>query len=474
MATRVPELLRLYREGAEAMAAGEVPQGEPVSVYFHSRTGAALYVPAAMLELDSELLAGHGELCFASGEAPQRVLRGLLGKLEVRAYPRKRKLRTAARAEERLARRFAGETLAIGWARLAKAPEGFEADDVFAAADAVRSGFGNPPWQRVRDGEVAITGVVFPEEVRQGEKEDAWLFAVRWRRRVSGELEEDAYVARGERLTSEDLGARIPKLEALPGAVVAQLGLGAIGAPLALELCRNQLGELRLLEGDDVEVAQVVRWPFGLGAAGQSKLEVIAGFIERDYPYTVVERFAHRLGSTAINRGDRGENELELLERFLEGSSLVIDATAERGIQQLISDFSREHELTQLYASATEGARGGQIALVVPDAGGCWHCWKLHADEPKDRREIQLPPFDSEGTVQPRGCASRTFTGASFDLLPIVAQAARVAAAALDPDRESVSTVWVCAVPGEEVDAPQWQQFELPVHAACRYCAGER
>lgn len=468
---RVPKLLHLYKEGGEAMAAGEVPQGEPVSVYFQRVTGVALYVSGRMLGLDPELRAGSGQLCFMPSEPPQAGLRGLLCELSVRARNRKRKV--VARAEERIARRFGGENLQIRWARLDAAPSGFEPADVFAAADAVQSGFAKPPWQRVRDGEVAVTAVVFPEEVRQGEMEDAWLFAVQHRRRVSGILQEGAYVARGERLSQQDFQARIPKLKALPEAIVSQLGLGAIGAPLALELARNQVGELRLLESDDVEAAQTVRWPFGLDAAGRPKLEMIAQFVERNYPHTDVTRFAHRLGGTALERKDREENELDLLDRFLIGTSLVLDATAERGLQQLISDFSRERQLKQVYASSTEGARGGNVALIAPGAGGCWYCWKLHTDQPKDQaHRIPLPPFDGDGTVQPRGCASPTFTGASFDLLPVIAQATRVAAKALDPDAELGSMVWVCAIPSDGKSAPQWEEFSISVHPQCPYCQG--
>ncbi len=454
------------------MAAGEVPQGEPVSVYFQRVTGVALYVPGTMLELDPELRAGSGQLCFMPSEPPQAGLRGLLCELSVRARNRKRKV--VARAEDRVARRFGGENLQIRWARLDAAPNGFEPADVFAAADAVQSGFAKPPWQPVRDGEVAIAAVVFPEEVRQGEMEDAWLFAVQHRRRVSGILQEGAYVARGERLSPQDFQARIPKLKNLPDAIVSQLGLGAIGAPLALELARNQVGELRLLESDDVEAAQTVRWPFGLDGAGRPKLEVIAQFVERNYPHTDVTRFAHRLGGTALERKNRDENEIDLLDRFLRGASLVLDATAERGLQQLISDFSREPQLKQVYTSSTEGARGGNVALIVPGAGGCWYCWKLHTDQPEDQaHRIPLPPFDGDGTVQPRGCASPTFTGASFDLLPVIAQAARVAVKALDPHAELCSMVWVCAIPSNGKSAPQWEEFPVSVHPQCPYCQGD-
>ena len=311
-----------------------------------------------------------------------------------------------------------------------------------------------------------MTGIVFPEEVRQGVFEDAWVFGVRIRRASGGRLHEDAYVVRGNRLTPADLGDRIPKLAPLREARISLLGLGALGAPLALELARNQVGELRLLEHDHVEASQIVRWPFGLDAVGAPKLEAIAGWIERGYPYTRVDRFQHRLGQTALERSNRSEDEGDLLKRFLLDASLVIDATAELGVQQLISDFACE--FPQVYVTATEGARGGQVALIVPGRGGCWYCWKRHLLD----GSIPLPPADADGTVQPRGCASPTFTGAGFDLLPITAQAVRVAAGALAPGASHTSTVAVCAFPETPIRPPEWSFHPIAVHEDCPRCGG--
>jgi molybdopterin/thiamine biosynthesis adenylyltransferase len=293
---------------------------------------------------------------------------------------------------------------------------------------------------------------------------------VRARRAVPGGYEEGAYVVPGERLSPEDLGARIPKLAALREARIAEIGLGALGAPLALELARNQAGELRLLDGDSVEIAQTPRWPLGVPAAGRLKVNVLADAIEENYPYTRVGRFVHRLGQTALARHGRSENELDLLTRLLEDVSLVIDASAELRIQQLIADFATDAEIRQLYLSATEGARGGQVALVVPGAGGCWFCWRLHTMPDADgNRLIVPPPADTDGSVQPRGCALPTFTGASFDLLPVVAQAARVAAAAVGPTELS-STVWRLSLPEDDLDAAVWEAQSLPRHPECPIC----
>jgi hypothetical protein len=464
VAERVPYLLSLIEGDPEAMRAAEVPQGEPASSFFPTPPGMVVFVPADALGLDHEHRRGSGRLHFGAEAPPRIAIRALLGELVVRSQNRKTKV--IARADDALARRFSGDPKQMRWVRLDAAPQEFTAEGVFAAAEEAQSGFGRPPWQPVADGEIAVTGVVFPEEVRQSEYEDAWLFAVRFRRHAQGHRGQGTFVIRGERLTPEDLGARIPALSALRDATIAQVGLGALGAPLALELARSQVGAFRLLENDRVEAAQIVRWPFGISAVGHQKLEAVAGTIVQNYPYTRVERFDHHLGQTALDRQNRSENELDLLDRFLGGASLLLDASAELGLQYLLSDLARERGLAQIYVSATEGARGGQIALIVPTRGGCWHCWGLHQRD----RTIPLPPSDPAATVQPRGCAAPTFTGAGFDLLPITAQAARVASAALG-GAVAQSTVWVCDMPDDGVGAPLWTPHEIPRREDCPFCS---
>jgi len=464
IAERVPLLLSLLEASPEAIRAGEAPQGEPVSVYFQGPPGMTIIVPEAALALDDQLRVGSGKLRFGLDMPPQLSIRALLCELTVRAHGQKTKI--IAQAEEPLQQRFGGEEAHMRWVRLDGPPPGFDAEAIFAAAEAVQPGFGQPPWQRGADGEFAVTGVVFGEEVRQGVIEDGWLFAVRWQRTAGKILNQGSYALRGERLTTQDLGARIPRLAPLHEATIAQIGLGALGAPLALELARNQVAKLRLLEFDRVEGSQIVRWPFGVDAIGRWKLGVIDRFIQANYPYTSIEGFLHRLGQSA-ERQDRNESELELLDRLLDGATLIVDASAENRLQQLVADLAREREVDQVFLSATEGARGGQVALIVPGRGGCWLCWKLHVED----EAIPLPPAEEGTGVQPRGCGSSTFTGASFDLLPIVAHAARVCAAALHPAQAIGSTVWICALPEDPIGPPAWSSHPIAVHPRCPVCS---
>lgn len=461
VAERVPHLLDLIDAGGDVLRKGEAPQGEPISTYFPSMPGAALFVPAAVLAMEAGPEAGSGQIYCRAFEPPRLQLRGLIGELVVKT--RSRKSRVVARADAALAARFGGQRLTFRWVRLDEPPEGRSPSDVFAAAEAIRPGFGSPPWQATTDGELSICGVVFKEEVAQGSFEDTWLFALRSRSSRGIEGRQD--FVRGERLTRQDLLARIPFLSDLPEKRVAVIGVGALGAGVALELARSQVGELRILDGDGVEAGTIARWPSGLTAVGHPKVQVLAHRIRLDYPFTVVEPYVHALGESAGKRTGRSETELDLLDRLMERADLVVDATAEIGVQQLVAAAANSRGIPQLYLSATEGALGGIVAPVIPTKPGCWLCLQWHLDS----GSLPLPPRDETGTVQPRGCASRTFTGSRFDLLPIVAQGARVATDLLVGG--AAPDVHVCSMPDTGPGPPLWQSKALEVHPQCPECS---
>ncbi|MGH2957080.1 MAG: ThiF family adenylyltransferase, partial [Solirubrobacterales bacterium] len=460
---RVPYLLALLEGDDATMREAEAPQGEPASSYFEPYPGAAVFVPAEVLQIDKGESAGSGRLGFTLQEPASLVLRAAV--VELAARGSKGRQRPIAKAGEPLSTRFGATVLPFRWVRLDELPTDNSPAAVFAAAEAAQSGFSSPPWRSVQGGEVAVCAIVFSEEVAQGVWEDAWIFAVRTRQAGAAVR---SYLIRGERLTPDDLWARIPALRPLGDKTVALAGLGALGAPLARQLAAGGLGELRALDGDRVELGSTVRWAAGISAASHFKTEYLRRWLEYDHPFTRFVPFRHHLGVSALMDTGREETELDLLDRFVSGADLLIDATAEIGIQQLLADAADVRRMNQIYVSATEGAQGGIVARVVPGSGGCWLCLQ-HALQDGS---IPPPPADPSATTQPRGCAARTFTGAAFDLLPIIAEAARVSAATLSM-AASQSEVWVCELAGDPDEPPSWDRHALPVHSDCPRCRGE-
>lgn len=459
---RVSHLLELVDAGGETLRSGEAPQGEPVSAYFPWLQGAVIFVPAEALAVDIGATSGSGRILCRVDEPPRLRLRGLIGELIVKT--RKRKVRTVASADPALAAHFRGNEVPFRWVRLDRPPATASAEGVLAAAEAAHPGIVDSPGHGAADGRLSICGVVFEEEVHQGVYEDAWLFAVRACRPNGDEI--PPYLIHSERLTPEDMGARIPTVAGLADKTVAVVGVGALGSTIALELARAQVGELRLLDHDRVETGTTVRWAAGLSAVGRLKVDVLGERIEADHPFTRFVPFRHQIGQSALVRTGRRETELDVVRRLLDRVDLVIDASADISVQQFVASMAEAHGVPQLFVSATEGAGGGLVAPVIPGAGGCWLCLQWHLKT----GSLPIPPRADMGTVQPRGCGSPTFTGTSFDLLPIAAQASRVAASMLGG--RSNGEVSVCSIPLScDGSPPAWESRPLTRHQRCPACS---
>lgn len=472
VAERVPHLLLLLEQDSEVMARAEVPQGEPASAFLpYHQPGAMLAVPWTALALPAEHHRGAAQLTFSSTDAKTVTMRVLLAKVctdDAGASP-------LAEADEPLRQRFGGRALDVRWVRLPESPVADSAEALLRLARKQDPELGMATWHRLADRwEVRPTAIVFQEEVGQQVIDDGWLLLVEARHGSGKNRRSATYIARGERLSRRDLQERIPHLAGLESKTVCLAGLGSLGSPLAVELARAGVGRLRVLDYDHVETGTSVRWARGLSATAHLKTAAVAALISTDHPYTRVEQFDVQLGS-ADRRNGHAPTEHEALHNFLDGADLVIDATAELAIGHLISVLAADHAVPQLYVSATDGAWGGRVARLLPGRTGCWMCLQHRIDD----HTLPTPPYEPSGTVQPRGCAARTFTGANFDLQPLVSQAARVATHTLLRETdEAQQTPWpavhICALHGEHgpLPAPAWSSHELSQDPACPTCAG--
>jgi molybdopterin/thiamine biosynthesis adenylyltransferase len=223
----------------------------------------------------------------------------------------------------------------------------------------------------------------------------------------------------------DDLRARMPELTPLADKTVVVFGLGCVGAPSALELVRAGVGQVRLVDHDLVDPATVGRWPFGLAAAGHPKVDVLAEFIRREYPYTKSEPHRFRIGAA---RDETGENEQAFLQRATQGASLIYDATSEFGVQLFLSAFARDAGIPYISATGTNGGWGGEVLRVLPDpASACWGCYCRRYQD----ATFRAPSANTTEFIQPAGCSDPTFTGAGFDLAHVALFGVRAAVSTL-------------------------------------------
>lgn len=458
--TRLPLVLKAGRsEDRGEVSSIEEHQGEPLSTYFTYQQDEALLVDSSW---SVDPAVAHGELSIGIRDAPGVLLQGVLA--EVRDT-RSRRLAAADPALLRLyPRRIRGRWVRVGESVLLDGP------GTFPALIAKHPFLREPLWQMGEGRQVDIVGLVFAEETAWRCRADGWVFIVRTRKMKRGKPgPQTMYLVRGPRAGREDLVSRVPELSALRQKCVVTVGLGAIGAPSAIEFARTGIGELRILDGDIVEAGTIPRWPFGLAAVGSLKTTTLMRFFKTNYPYTAVRSWSHRIGAL-----DGEPRDLVVLDELVTGADLIYDATAEVGIQHLLSDLAAERAIPYICVSSTFGAWGGLVGRIRPGmTTGCWFCIQAWLMDGK----IPTPPADPAGLIQPAGCADPTFTGAGFDLSPIAAFGVRLAVSTLchGADKgypEIDDDVFVVSVrdrDGRNI-APQYDGYRLTPHPSCAIC----
>ncbi|MCO6177480.1 ThiF family adenylyltransferase [Ciceribacter sp. RN22] len=262
------------------------------------------------------------------------------------------------------------------------------------------------------------------------------------------------------RAGERDIGYRVPSTQVLRRSRVALIGLGALGSPLAVELARNRVAELTLVDHDVVEPGNSVRWVIGASAWGKRKPHAIAAHIEAEYPWTKATPFEANVG-LGSGHGD----EAELLSRIIAQADLVIDASASTGVTWYLSDECRRLGKTMVSLAATASLKGGTVSLYRPTSG-CPIC-REHAYV---EGTIPRAPgaTDYSELTQPPGCAENTFTGASFDLQELVLQAVRLSVETLDDGAGRSSVVQTLSLhDGTRRTLPAWTENELPASPRC-------
>lgn len=291
------------------------------------------------------------------------------------------------------------------------------------------------------------------------------------RNKRKGSNRANIYFARASRSGHIDLTARIPELSHLHERKITVVGLGCLGAPSVLEFARCGIGELRIIDFDIVEAGTIVRWPFGLKSVGKLKTKVIKEFLNEHYPFTKVIPFSRRIGE--VRRSEEQTSDLEVLKDALSDTDLVYDASAEWGLQHLLSDLAAELSVPYIGISMTYGAWGGVLGRIRPGkTEGCWWCFRYSLDD----GSFPLPLSDPDGEVQPLGCADPTFTGAAFDSGIIAFGGVRLAVSTLTEKDENgyPSFDWDIAIinlrdnNGNAI-IPSWKTFALKKHPSCSY-----
>lgn len=254
-----------------------------------------------------------------------------------------------------------------------------------------------------------------------------------------------------------DLGHRVPAVEALRTARVGVVGLGSIGSPVAIQLARNGVGKLHVLDHDVVEPGNTVRWALGSSAWGQPKAAAVADYVGREYARTEVVPHQLHVGF--------GATDGRILEQLVDDCDLVIDASASTGVTRHLADICKEKGVVLVSVAATANLKGGTVSIYHPN-GACPICreYAYH------NGVLPMAPGaeDYSELTQPPGCAENTFTGESYDLEELSLQAVRAAVAILSGNAAAMSQIQTLELhDGTSRIPPRWSSHDLAFADGC-------
>jgi len=476
----------------EAIAADPDEQAEPISEFYAYERSSHVLLDASFVGpdfgTDPDLASGT----ISVGLPSRTVLPAKMAALEVRDGSGK----LLSRVPDAVARAYT-KVVQGTWYRLLQPPPVGDAQGVGGwLLEHLRKQGRRVSVSRagvpVQGGKIrGVIGLAFPEEVEPGKMGWGWAFLVEItvRQTISplgkkgGKARKipvhTRYLAPASRIGANAYQARIPKLFSLRDRTLLVVGLGALGAPSALDFARAGVGCLRLLDFDTFDPATTVRWPMGIAAAGVGKHKALEQFITENYPYTAVEVIDHQFGAPRLGaegEGLRWRPEWEVIAAALDGADLIYDASAEEGVSHLLSMLSRERGIPFVQVYGTRGAWGGLVMREVPGkTEGCWMCLQHAITD----GTIVPPPEDPTGGVQPLGCGDPTFTGTSFDVLNVALAGVRMSVSTLCmgitgayPEIDwDVGILEMVAKDGAPV-APAWRTSRLLRHAGCPYHVG--
>lgn len=332
--------------------------------------------------------------------------------------------------------------------------------------------------RKVKGGSInRIIAISFPEEISPGKYGVGWLFYVRMKlnkKKRQSRKPYTEYLTRALRVDKENYFKRINSLYPLRQKSVAVVGVGSLGSPCAIELVKAGIKELYLIDPDYFDPSTSVRWALGGEYAGLGKSVSLANYLNKNYLHSDVKPATYGFGKPMYNLdGQDNIGQIDQMYSDLKEVDLIIDTTAEQGVNYYLSRFAKDYGIDYLMGYSTNGYWGGVILSLLKESNGCWFCFQQNMTEGK----YPEPPEDTTDYVQPQSCDEPTFIGPHFEIQNFTNILVKKAAGILSNDYtdsypELDDEVYILSNREENgnIILPNWSSFELTKNKKCPYC----
>jgi molybdopterin/thiamine biosynthesis adenylyltransferase len=187
--------------------------------------------------------------------------------------------------------------------------------------------------------------------------------------------------------------------------LVVIVGVGTVGSQVAGELANCGVGRMRFLDGDSLEITNLVRHLLPSRYVGRNKAEALTLYLAGEVPTLMPEAVPRYVDASVSDRA---------LDSLLRDADLVIAATDDREAQRRVGRRALALDIPAIFP-ALYGDNGGEVFVQLDPSHPCFLCWDGY--RPADER-------------------LRGVTALNSDTLPVLQLAVRLSLALLDPSSE--------------------------------------
>lgn len=145
---------------------------------------------------------------------------------------------------------------------------------------------------------------------------------------------------------------------------VVIIGLGSLGSVIAKYLGCTGIGQLSLIDNEELETVNVIRHEGDIHDVGRPKTEICKDIIESHNPFIVTEE--HRFDVTS---------DTERLKKLIECADLVVSCSGSPAVNHLVNGLCNQEKKPCIYAAVFAKAKGGYHLTCIPEEGNaCFNC----------------------------------------------------------------------------------------------------
>lgn len=244
---------------------------------------------------------------------------------------------------------------------------------------------------------------------------------------------------------------------------VTIIGLGSGGSAIALDLARAGVEKFILIEHDTVEISNICRSAYDLSDVGKKKTDALLEKMLRINPFLKVDVHSNNLFDIEKNA----------LQKIIEDSDLIIDATDSVKTKQLINGIAY-HEKPVIYPAVYSDGIGGDILFTIPGLTPCYEC--VFSQIIPQMQELRRSEWDyTTGTTKP-------MSSLISDIQIVVSRTVKLALAILTADQpnsfiekiteQDCSILFISNQKGtffeDDTFSEFWGKTEINPHCSCQ------